>query len=186
MLQFLLTLTDESNHSKIEYIYNNYHEFMMRFAVSKFKSANRRNYFFDAEDAVQNAFMKITRYIHNIDFSSSERDIKNYVFTILSNEITNILMNCEEIDGLDEEFSEQIEYSFIEELDIKEKYSEIVKIIESLDEKYSTTLYLFYCKEMTVNEISELMGITPKTIYTRLSRGKKLILDAIKGAKVDG
>ena len=130
--------------------------------------------------------MKITRYIHNIDFSSSERDIKNYVFTILSNEITNILMNCEEIDGLDEEFSEQIEYSFIEELDIKEKYSEIVKIIESLDEKYSTALYLFYCKEMTVNEISELMGITPKTIYTRLSRGKKLMLDAIKGAKVDG
>lgn len=186
MLQFLLTLTDESNHSKIEYIYDNYHEYMMKFAVSKFKREGRRNCLFDAEDTVQNTFMKITKYLYNIDFSWTERDIKNYVFTMLSNEISNFLNNNPENLEFNEEICNEIEYNFIEELEIKEKYSEVVKAIETLDERYSTTLYMVYCKEMTVNEIAEMMGISTKTVYTRLARGRKLLLDTIKGEKLNG
>ena len=51
--------------------------------------------------------------------------------------------------------------------ELKENYNQVVKAIEELDEKYSTTLYLFYCKEMTVNEIAKIMGISAKTVYTR-------------------
>ena len=50
MLQFLLTLTDESNHGKIEHLYNKYHDYMMKCAVTKFKSLGRSNYTYDAED----------------------------------------------------------------------------------------------------------------------------------------
>ena len=39
---------------------------------------------------------------------------------------------------------------------------------------------------MTVNEIADMMGISAKTVYTRLARGKKLLLDSIKGAKFNG
>ena len=87
MLQFLLTLSDESNHSKIEHIYHTYHDYMMRYAVSKFQTLGRTNFKYNAEDAVQNAFMKITKYIDKIDFTRGEKDVKNYCFTILSNEI---------------------------------------------------------------------------------------------------
>ena len=66
MLQFLLTLTDESNHSKIEYIYNTCHDYMMRYAISRFQALGRTNFMYDAEDAVQNAFMRITRYIDKV------------------------------------------------------------------------------------------------------------------------
>lgn len=183
MLQFLLTLSDESNHEKIEHIYNAYHDFMMRYAISKFQTLGRTNFMYDAEDAVQNAFVKITKYINNIDFTRGEKDVKNYCFTILSNEIRKVLSDNQENFEINEEFCPEEEYNFIEELEISENYNQVVKAIEDLDEKYSTTLYLVFCKEMTVNEIAEMMGISTKTVYTRLARGKKLLLDSIKGAK---
>ena len=179
MLQFLLTLTDESNYGKIEHIYNTYHDYMMRYAVSKFKSMGKNNFVYDAEDAVQNAFMKITKYIDNIDFSRGDVDVKNYCLTILSNEIFNILSENEEIYEFDEEFCSNAEYNFIEELELKEKYHEIVQAIKNLDERYSTTLYLAFCKEMTPNEIADMMGISVKTVYTRLARGKKTLLESL-------
>ena len=186
MLQFLLTLSDESNHGKIEHIYHTYHDYMMRYAISKFQSLGRTNFKYDAEDAVQNAFMKITKYIDKIDFSRSEKDVKNYCFTILSNEIRKVLSDNQENFEINEEFCFEEEYNFVEELELKENYNQVVKAIEELDEKYSTTLYLFYCKEMTVNEIADMMGISTKTVYTRLARGKKLLLDSLKGAKFNG
>ncbi len=186
MLQFLLTLSDESNHGKIEHIYNTHHDYMMRYAVSRFQSFGRTNFGYDAEDAVQNAFMKITKYIDNIDFSRGETDVKNYCLTILHNEICNILEENEENFEFNEEICAEQEYNFIEELQLREKYNEVVKAIETLDERYSTTLYLVFCKEKTVNEVAEMMGINPKTVYTRLARGKKLLLDLLKGAKFNG
>lgn len=180
MLQFLLSISDESDHAKIIYIYNKYHEFMIKFAVSKFKNMGRSNYVFDAEDAVQSAFVKITRYINNIDFSASEKNIKNYVFSILSNEICNIISENTEFDELDEEFYDKTDDDFIEELHIKERYNQAVRAIENLDERYSTTMFLLYCNEMSVNEISDLMDISSKTVYTRISRGKKLLIDSLR------
>ena len=186
MLQFLLTLTDASNHEKIEHIYDTYHGYMMRYAVSKFQNAGRTNFLYDAEDAVQNTFMKITKYINAIDFSRGEKDVKNYCLSILCNEICNVLSDNQEDFEIVEEFCADKEYNFIEELELRERYNEVVKAIKTLDEKYSTTLYWIFCKEKSVNEIADMMGISTKTVYTRVARGKKLLLETLKGAKFDG
>ena len=186
MLVFLLTLSDESNHGKIEHIYHTYHDYMMRYAISKFQTLGRTNFLYDAEDSVQNTFLKITKYIDNINFSNGEKDVKNYCVTILNNEICRILSENEENFENFEEFFAEKEYNFIEELQIRESYDELVKAIEALDEKYSTTIYLVFCKEMTVNEVAEIMGISTKTVYTRLARSKKFLLDSLKGAISNG
>lgn len=186
MLQFLLTLTDESNYGKIEDLYNKYHNYMMKCAVAKFKHFNRRNFVYDAEDAVQNTFLKITRHIEGIDFSRGEKDVKNYCLAILNNEIYNILEDNHEVFEVYEDFNAVDEYSFIAEIKIREQYDAVVAAIEKLDTKYSTTLQLFFCDEMTPNEIAELMGISPKTVYTRIYRGKNLLLEILKGGDING
>lgn len=186
MLQFLLTLTDESNHEKVEQLYKKYHDYFIKCAVTKFKSLGRTNYVSDSEDAVQNTFIKITKRIHRIDFTRGEKDVKNYCLSILSNEICNVLSENQENFEINEEFCSQEEYNFIEELELQENYNQLAKAIEKLDEKYSTTLYLVFYNEMTVNEIAEMMGISTKTVYTRLARGKKLLLDILKGAEFNG
>ena len=186
MLQFLLTLTDESNHGKVEHIYNTYHDYMMKYAVSKLQAAGRTNFMYDAEDAVQNSFIKIVKYIDKIDFSRGEKDVKNYCLTTLFNEINSIMGENEEIYDFDENFCSEKEYNIIEELEMKECFNEVIKAIKALDERYSITLYYAFCKEMTPNEIADMMGINVKTVYTRLARGKKLLLESLKGAKING
>ena len=186
MLQFLLTLTDESNRGKIEHIYDTYHEYMMRYAVSKLQTAGRTNAVYDAEDAVQNAFMKITKHIDKIDFSRGEKDVKNYCLSVLCNEVSEVLNENQENFEFGEEFCSEKEYNFIEELEIQKSYNEVVKSIKALDEKYSTTLYLIFCQEKTVNQVAEMMGLSPKTVYTRLDRGKRILLDSLKGAEING
>ena len=63
---------------------------------------------------------------------------------------------------------------------MQEIYKKVVLAFENLDEKYSTTLYLFYNEGMSIKEIAKTMGISEKTVYTRFERGKKLIINAIK------
>ena len=185
MLQFLLSITDESNHEKIMYLYNKYHDPMINYAVSKFKNMNRCNYVYDAEDAVQSAFVKITKHIDNINFSLEERIVKNYVYAILNNEICDLLRNNVEFLEFDETLYDETAYNFVEDFDIKQRYKEVVSAIENLDPKYSTTLTLLYCQELTVNEISATMGISAKTVYTRVCRGRKLLIEALGVATSD-
>ena len=75
MLQFLLTICDEKYHSRIEYIYNRFHDDMMRFAVSKFRTMDSHNPVLDAEDAVQRAYLRITKYIHNFQCTITNSDV---------------------------------------------------------------------------------------------------------------
>lgn len=186
MLQFLLTVSDESDHSKIEYIYDKFYAGMMRFAKSRLRRFGRTHNSFDAEDVVQNTFMKIVKNIDRIDMSRGEKAVKNYCFSILVNEIYNFLEENIEIFEFVEEFWPDEEYNYIEELKMRENYARVVKAIEELDERYSTTLYLVFSEEKTVGEIAEMMGISPKTVYTRLARGKKLLLNSLRGLEYYG
>ncbi|MBQ8859597.1 MAG: RNA polymerase sigma factor [Clostridia bacterium] len=180
MLEFLLLMCDESERDRVKRLYKSYHKYMVRYTVSKFKNMGRRNCFYDAQDTVQNTFMKITRYVHNIDFSRGEKSIKNYLFAILENEICNFLNESAEFEEAEEAFSEETAYDFFEEMDMRERRYEVVKAMETLDERYGSTLHLFYYEELSPNKIAILMGLPAKTVYTRLARGKTHLQNLLK------
>ena len=175
MLQFLFTICDEKYHSQIEYLYTTYYDDMIRFATSKLRVMRRNNPRLDAEDAVQNSFLRIGKYIDKVKFSDNQRQLKNYLLTIVTHEVIRLVeTNSENIDYV-EEFCDDSGYDFVEELNIKEQYNAVVKEIERMDDIYGSTLFLAYCEELTVNEIAEMMGVPTKTVYTRLSRGKVIL-----------
>lgn len=180
MLLFLLSISDGSDHEKITYLYESFHDYLLRYATKKLKKRGSDNPYYDAEDAVQNAFVKVTRSIDKIDFSSDKQRLKNYLFTIVNNEINNIFRKKSNFSELNEEICTNSEYIFIDSLQIKERYNEVVEALKRLDDKYSDTLYLVYFEEKTVKEIAELMGISAKTVYTRLDRGRILLLESLK------
>ena len=181
MLQFLLTICDEKYHSRIEYIYNRFHDDMMRFAVSKFKTMDSRNPVLDAEDAVQRAYLRITKYIDKLEFPIHDNKLRCYVFSVVLHEVIRI--SEENVKNL--EFREEIlyddGYNIIEDIDMGLMYEDVVKAIEDLDLVYSVTLLLKYERGLSPKEIAEMMEIPEKTVYTRLSRGKKMLRDALKG-----
>ena len=181
MLLFLYTLVDPSDHYKIEYIYNTYHNDMIKLAKSKLKRLGHPNYDLDAEDAVQNAFVKITRYIKNVDVSVNHNELKAYVLTTVANEVYNLKKEYKFCDDIDE-YAEQLQDDeFISSIQINERYEKVIQVIKKMDDRYSMTLLFRFRDDMSVSEISDYMGLPEKTVYTRLERGKRLLLKLLEG-----
>lgn len=181
MLLYILSISEESDHKKIIYLYKNFYLFLVKYSINKFKSCGRPNFKYDAEDAVQNTFIKISKHIQKIDFTVNKKRLKNYVFAILNNEITNILDESPVNLSLNEEIYTNFENRFIEKLEMHENYDKVVAAIRRLDYKYSTTLTLVYVEGKTVKEIASMMGISIKTVYTRLERGRAILLNHLNG-----
>ena len=176
MLHYLLLITEDDHIPQIEYLYNRFHDEMMRLGKSQLRNAGDNNYLYDAEDVVQASFVKISKYIKSIDFSKSDQELKTYVFRILTNEVNNFLSDRDECDNIEDHLGVLSDEDFFERVKIEEEYNEVVQAIKALDDKYSTVMMCRYYDEMEVKDVAELMGLTEKTIYTRLDRGKKLLL----------
>lgn len=186
MLLYLLSISDEDDHGKITELYEEYYTYLLKYSISQFRRYGRSSYMYDAEDAVQNTFVKLTQNIKRIDFSKGKKCVQGFIFTLLSHEIVNILRENEEILEFDEEFYNNSMYTFVDELVMHEFYDEVVRALKNLDDKYRATLQLVYNEGMTVNQIAEMMGLSTKTVYTRLLRARKILLETVEGSKVYG
>ena len=176
LLSFFLMICGDDIKEKIEHIYKTYHRDMLRYAKGQLKKMNVPDYEAEAEDVVQNAFLKIIRYSERIRFDRGDDAVKSYVFAIVLNEAINNVNEYTATVNIDDCFEVSTEDEFFEQLPIKEDYEKVLKAIEKLDDKYRYTLMYRYTHEMGVKEIAELMGIPEKTVYTRLERGRKQLL----------
>lgn len=179
MLSFLLLISEPAQCDRIEHLYRTFHDDMLRIAKSRLQVYGRKNYEMDAEDVVQGAFMKMTKYVHAIKPDADDRELEAYVMAILSHEICDFVKDGT-YSASYEEYEDYIEDGrFFEQMRISERYDEVVEAIERLDEKYSVSMLLRYRDEMSVKEIAKLMEIPEKTVYTRLERGKKRLLELL-------
>ena len=182
MLAFLLTIADESDREKVLHIYNKYYIDMMNFAKYYLKEHSDSNIQKNAEDAVQNTFVRIIKFIRLIDFNREDDDIRKYLISIVCHEVLDILGETDNFCDLDElknvACNEDDEH-FIAQLDMKERYQEVVRAIQMLDEKYSLILFEFFCMDQSVRDIADRLGVPPKTVYTRLERGKRRLLERL-------
>lgn len=180
MLILLLTIPDEAVLRKILTLYNKYHINMLRYARSLLRCLGDENYYNDAEDVVQNAFVKLSRYIDNVDFSRSEDAVGGYLFTIVENEVTNFLSKQKKCDELDEMLINCNECDLFEEFSKKELYNNIVREIKRLDPKYREVLWMYLVEEKKVSDIAEQLDLKVNTVYTRIERGIALVREKFK------
>jgi len=179
LLPFLLSIADESDHDKIIYIYQHFHNDMIRHARRQLYLARTSNYLSKAEDVVQNAFVKITLYIKAVNFGVSEKELRNYVLSIVSNEVINELNDQEYFDAINEHTNMASDESFVNDLMIQERYQEVVAAIERMNEKYRLVLVYRFYKGYSVKEIAELFGVPEKTVYTRIKRAQRLLKEML-------
>lgn len=127
----------------------------------------------DAEDAVQNTFIKLLRT--DIEFNSEEH-IKRWLIKVAVNECKNVWKsfwrrNIVSFDDLDSE----PEYTHPDKQDIS---SEIIK----LPKKYSMVIHLYYYEGYNVKEIAEIMNITESNVQVRLLRARKKLEEFLREA----
>lgn len=125
----------------------------------------------DAEDAVQNAFIKLLKT--NTEFTDDEH-IKKWLIRVSVNECKNLwksfrYRNVVSFDELDKE-PEYIENGQ------GELFSEIIK----LPKKYSTVIHLYYYEGYSVKEISEILNISQSNVQIRLMRARNKLKEMLK------
>lgn len=179
MLIFLLSVADEAQRDKVEEIYRKYHVEMFKVAMCKLRG--RPNQQSEAEEALQNAFLKIIEYYDSIRFDESEACLRAYYLAIVTNEAINILKRHTEHICI-EEIEERLPSNedFLEQLCLQTEYAQVVQAIADLDDRYSIPLQLKYVEQLSVDEISALLDQSVKTVYTNISRGKSRLLKQLK------
>lgn len=62
----------------------------------------------------------------------------------------------------------------------------LTSCVHKLPEKYKTAIYLFYYENMSINEISRLLGISENTVKSRLVRGREKLRTILEKENYNG
>ena len=132
------------------------------------------------EDIMQEVWLSIWR---TIDVIKDDRSAKAWISTLAHNRAKNVLdkkiVKDKRVLDIDDDILYAVTSDFSDDpIDIvasKDNIEYIYQQIRSLDKKYSETLLLKHKFKCTPDEIAKLLHTNPKTIYTRLSRGEKML-----------
>lgn len=169
---------EERQREKLEKIYSLYKNKMFGRAM---QILNQRE---DAEDAVQNCIIAISRHTECIDLYDEARTL-SFVYTVISHCAIDIYRKNKKsrqsnlnIDDVAEQAGNiDIENEVLVSMELKR----VVAAIEKLDFGYREVLSLFYLNEMSPREISDLLEIPYNTVRSKISRGRKKLLDSLDG-----
>ena len=179
MLVYLLSISSEEAKPILRGFYLEYKDDLIKIALKELKDAGDTNYIIDAQDIVQNTFVKVTRYINRLPHKDRSNQ-KAYLYAIAKNEIRNFLaqygkLKTETLDPRDIPDDK----NFLVVIDIKERYNEVVDAIYALDERYSTVLLFRYAENYSVKRIAQVLGVDRAVVYSRLRKGKALLLEKL-------
>lgn len=159
---------------RFEHIYSKYRKAMLL-------AANRiLNNPADAEDAVQNAFIKISK-VEQI-YEMSEDSLRAYVIIAARNCAIDIKESkYKYIDPYDSLEPDKIsDYKFNRFIADIESDELIKRCFEQMPYKYKDILYLYAVEELTSREIAELLQMDVSTVKTRISRGKRIMVKILE------
>lgn len=128
----------------------------------------------DTEDIFQTVFLKYT--LSSISFESEEHE-KAWLIRVTINACKDLLKSFfrTRTTSLDE----------IMELpaELPPDYSEVLEAVLSLPQKYRDIIYLYYYEGYTAPQIGRILGKNVNTIYTLLTRSKKILREKLGGDK---
>ncbi|MFT8363110.1 MAG: RNA polymerase sigma factor SigW [Sporolactobacillus sp.] len=148
----------------------------------------------EAEDLTQETFLRAFRFIGQFD---STRKFSTWLFRIATNLSIDALRRKKPGVSLDAELpgTEGLALESVlpdkqatpdEQMVQSELEAAVQKEIQRLPEKYRTAIILKYMEDLSLKEISEIMGIPVATVKTRIHRGREMLrkyLVVVRGEK---
>ncbi len=118
----------------------------------------------NAEDAVQNAFLKLLR-ADDLELNGDEH-IKRWLIKVALNECKNVWKS----------FWNRNKVSF-EELDTDPAYhdnihEEVLEALDKLPPNYRAVIHLYYYEEYSVKEIAMILSLSESNVQVRLKRAR--------------
>lgn len=131
----------------------------------------------DAEDILQETYIKVLEKIGEIDPSQS---FMGWLYRVVSNKSKNLLKkrNILAFESYEDETFEEIpddgtEFSPEENLDQGETCREVMAAIDELSDEKRVCIIMKYFGEMTVSEIAESLEVPESTVKNRLYSARK-------------
>lgn len=139
--------------------------------VKKICMLHLKNYD-DTEDIFQTVFMKYVLY--DGVFESEEHE-KAWIIRVTINACKDYLKSFFR--------SRTVPIDEIRELtsDIEEDHSDVLQAVLALPKKYKDVVYLYFYEQYTAVEIGKILGKNVNTVYTLLSRAKKILKEKLGG-----
>ena len=127
--------------------------------------------FTDTEDCFQNVFYKL--YYKSPEFDSEEH-LKAWLIRIAINECTSFQRKKNRQITSDLLHKDAVSYDNTESMDISWAMMQV-------PEKYRDLLYLHYCQNYKVKEISQILKIKENTVKSLLKRGREILKSVYGG-----
>lgn len=136
----------------------------------------------DAEDIVQNAFIKA---FHNLHSFRSDSKFSTWFYRIVYNTASTEIRNT----GYNIEFSDYkqidtdsfyLDFDIIAQIEEKERRLMIDTALNKMPGDESTMLTLYYLEENPIKEIAQITGLTETNIKVKLHRARKRFYDIIQ------
>lgn len=170
MLCMIMAMADSpQDKRKVEQLYEKYNALM--FAVS-YKILPRKE---DVEDAVFHAWERIVKNIDKIGDVDC-KETKNFIVIITERvSIDHYRKMRKRKEVSIDEYEKESPYIITREKGFEEY--ETLEWLRSIPKRYSEALILFYINGLSIKEISQFLGIKENTVASRLSRGRKYLLE---------
>ena len=168
MLLFYLSLIEsDEDKSKFERLYYEYNKLMKYVAIKEIHDE------YLAEDAVHEAFIKLTRYIKGIDENESHKT-KAFIVIVVKSVCKDMLrklkqdkfFSLEEIDNIGCTNNEAFK-----NIELQDVYS----AIESLSDTYREIIELKVYYDLSDKQIADIVGIDNSAVRKRLQRGREIL-----------
>jgi RNA polymerase sigma-70 factor, ECF subfamily len=155
---------------QIEEYFRKYYACVYRAAFSQVKSHG------DAEDVLQEVFIRLLRY--QPDFESSEHEKAWIIRTTLNlcKDLQKSKWNSTTV-GIDKIVETDLQKSCFTHKLMEE--DNLLQVVLSLPEKYRNCLFFFYYEDYSIKELASLLGMTENTVKTNLKRGREILKDTI-------
>lgn len=122
----------------------------------------------DAEDAVQEAFIKLIK--KQPAFNDEEHE-KAWLLRVTINLSKDMLKASNRK-------NEPVTNDFIY---IQQEQDKVLPYVMKLEEKYRTVIHLYYYEGYSIKEIASILSLPVATVGTRLRRGKAKLKNILKG-----
>ena len=147
-----------------------YSDTVKRLCMAHLKSAS------DTEDIFQNVFLK---YITKAPEFESEEHEKTWIIRVTINECKDFLKS----------FFHHRTVSIDELLNLQDNVTDdnrhVLESVLTLPQKYRDVIYLYYYEGYSAVEISKILSKNVNSIYTLISRAKKLLRESLGGDEIE-
>ena len=125
----------------------------------------------DADDIVQETFLQY--YVAKKEFDS-EAHIRAWLIRVAVNKAKNVNRSFWRQHKVPlEEYMESLVFE-------TQKEETLFETVMKLPQKYRIIIHLYYYEDYSVREIGEILSLKESNVKVRLSRGRKLLKEALK------